>query len=388
MIYKKIDDVTKEDIENLILNKVAEKKNIEYKLELPGGKDEDKREFLADVSSFANAVGGDIFYGIKAIDGCPIDAEGISCNSDKEIDRLRNIILQGLQPRLQGFQITSINGFKNGPIILVRILQSWNSPHMITFHNYSRFYTRNSNGKFQMDVADLKFAFLKSDTLSDKIAKFRDSRLSKIIAGEVPTPLVSNSYLVVHIVPFVSFSPGFSLEVKDMINYERVLRPICGESYGCRHNIDGFLTYSTSITGYSGCYTQLYRNGIIEIVDAHFVDKRKDANFIYASWEKRLIDRLNDILQFYRKFNVNMPYSIVITMINVRGCSLKFGGADTSLHQTTIERDTLNLPDIIYDEESQNLHSSMRPIFDAFWNACGYNRALSYDDAGKWKALS
>lgn len=38
--------------------------HLDYKRDLPGDKDAEKKEFLADVTSFANAGGGDIVFGI------------------------------------------------------------------------------------------------------------------------------------------------------------------------------------------------------------------------------------------------------------------------------------------------------------------------------------
>jgi len=67
MIQKIFDEIDKIDIDNLISNKVSESKTLEYKKKLPGSKDKDKKEFLADVSSFANSSGGDLLYGIKAV---------------------------------------------------------------------------------------------------------------------------------------------------------------------------------------------------------------------------------------------------------------------------------------------------------------------------------
>ena len=43
----------------LIENQVSERSNLEYKRDLPGRGDEDVKEFLADVTSLANAQGGD-----------------------------------------------------------------------------------------------------------------------------------------------------------------------------------------------------------------------------------------------------------------------------------------------------------------------------------------
>lgn len=60
MISKGIEQITEEDLQNLIGNSVSERKTIEYKQTLPGNSDSDKKEFLADVSSFANASSGDL----------------------------------------------------------------------------------------------------------------------------------------------------------------------------------------------------------------------------------------------------------------------------------------------------------------------------------------
>lgn len=59
-----IDSVTKEIIEGLIDN-VSESTQVDFKKEIHIRKDEDKKEFLADVVSFASTMGGDLIYGIS-----------------------------------------------------------------------------------------------------------------------------------------------------------------------------------------------------------------------------------------------------------------------------------------------------------------------------------
>ena len=66
MIQKDFDAITKADIDALIADAVNESKTLEYKQELPPKLKGERKEFLADVSSFGNASGGDIIYGIKA----------------------------------------------------------------------------------------------------------------------------------------------------------------------------------------------------------------------------------------------------------------------------------------------------------------------------------
>jgi predicted HTH transcriptional regulator len=76
MIGKSIDAITKPDIDLLLTTALAQGRTLDYKLTLPGGADDETREFLADVSSFANAMGGDIVYGIAEAKGVPTDILG------------------------------------------------------------------------------------------------------------------------------------------------------------------------------------------------------------------------------------------------------------------------------------------------------------------------
>ena len=64
-----IEAVTKEHLCSLVVEGVAELRSIECKRELPGEDYEDKKECLADVSSFANTGGGDIVFGIAETGG-------------------------------------------------------------------------------------------------------------------------------------------------------------------------------------------------------------------------------------------------------------------------------------------------------------------------------
>ena len=60
-----VPQIAKEDIESLVNAKVGEKRTLDYKQHWPDNSSEGKREFLYDVSSFANALGGDLVFGIE-----------------------------------------------------------------------------------------------------------------------------------------------------------------------------------------------------------------------------------------------------------------------------------------------------------------------------------
>ena len=97
MIPKALQEIGSDDIDSLITNQVREGRTIDYKRDLPGGTDSDKKEFLADVSSFANTAGGDVVFGIDETDALPTAVVGVPrTDLDMQRRRMDSIIQNGL----------------------------------------------------------------------------------------------------------------------------------------------------------------------------------------------------------------------------------------------------------------------------------------------------
>ena len=71
MIDKPLSQITFADIERVVAEKWPEGKTLDYKRDPYGNKDDDKKELLKDVSSFANTQGGDILIGVDEDKGVP-----------------------------------------------------------------------------------------------------------------------------------------------------------------------------------------------------------------------------------------------------------------------------------------------------------------------------
>ena len=148
--HKQLLEITETDLLTLKENQVAESREIEYKAELPGKSDGEKREFLYDVSSFANSIGGDLVYGVSAHQGIPTDVGGIEiADPDQEILRLESIIRDCIQPRIMrvATQVVSLTNSKS--VIIIRIPKSWIMPHMVIYRGLQRFYSRDSRVKIR-----------------------------------------------------------------------------------------------------------------------------------------------------------------------------------------------------------------------------------------------
>lgn len=239
---KPLESITEADLQALLIDEVPEGKTLEYKQELPGGSDPDKKEFLYDVSSLANASGGDLIFGIKEDGGVPVEICGLDIpDVDAVILRLENSIRDGIAPRIPGLKVQHIPLKNKRAVIVFRIPKSFSLPHMVTFKNASRFYSRNSAGKYQLDVGELRTAFTLSQSITNRIRSFRQERLSNIVAQETPVSMIDGAKLVLHIIPIGAFDPASSFDVASLYNNSpKPLSVVTGWSQ--RFNFDGWLT--------------------------------------------------------------------------------------------------------------------------------------------------
>jgi predicted HTH transcriptional regulator len=85
---KELNSILERDLLDLISSQTAEGRTLEYKRDLPGRADAEKKEFLADISSFANTSGGDLIYGIEESQGIPTSIVGLN-GADMDAEKLR-----------------------------------------------------------------------------------------------------------------------------------------------------------------------------------------------------------------------------------------------------------------------------------------------------------
>ena len=93
-----LDKISEADIDRLIADGVAESPYIDYKQQSYGDSGDDRSEFLSDISSFANTLGGDLIIGVAETNGLPIAITPFTGNSDAEMRRLEQIAISGLGP--------------------------------------------------------------------------------------------------------------------------------------------------------------------------------------------------------------------------------------------------------------------------------------------------
>ncbi len=244
MINKHLDKIDLTDIEQLQINAVLEGKTIEYKKLLPANSDADKKEFLADISSFANASGGDLIFGVPEENGTPKSIDGVEIeNVDEEIRKYENIVRDGIEPRIVfATRVVKVSDKKN--IFLFRINKSWTGPHRVIYKGHDKFYSRNSAGKYALDTNELKNAFNLSQTLTEQINKFKTERITQLISDNLPLPFHVGGKIILHLIPLESFSPSYGVDLKPIIKEPAKLKPIYAHGWSHRINLEGVLSYA------------------------------------------------------------------------------------------------------------------------------------------------
>lgn len=380
------DEITIDDLNELIEVGVPEGLNIEYKRDLYGESDGDKKEALKDISSFANSFGGHLITGMAATDGIPTTLSPLqNTNPDTVIQRLENLIRDGIEPRITGIKIKAISIASGGFVILLRIPRSWNPPHRVSARNVNRFYVRNSSGAHEVSVEELISLFNLSATVHDRIKAFRRERLAILSADEGPIEIEHDGRLIVHIVPLSAFGHSQSLDVRDIYNQDSSFRPISSMGMTSRFNFEGVINYRGGERCYG--YTQIFRNGIIEATKASLLHDHDGQKIISSlSFDKYIFDRLPGYLNGLRALDVPSPLVVMISLQEISGAFL--GVRSSDFLETTIPFNSseLLLPEIIIEDygADQDYQRAMRPAFDALWNSAGYAASQYFSDDNLW----
>ena len=154
-----LESIEETDLLGLVTDEVPEGLRIEYKSERLGPTPLERKEFLADVASFANAVGGHLIFGIEEDGGVPTRVGGlVLTDRDAEVLRLDNLIRDGLDPRVPGIHIRAVSVSGGNAAITIRIPASPRAPHMVIYQGEDRFSTRNSAGKSRMKISLTRLA--------------------------------------------------------------------------------------------------------------------------------------------------------------------------------------------------------------------------------------
>jgi hypothetical protein len=369
------DQIAEADLVSLIDTGVREGMTIDYKVATYGNADADVREFLKDISSFANTAGGHLIIGMREAEGVATELVPlVGLDPDGEVRRLENRMRDGITPRILGIRTKAVSLSTGGFAVIIRIPRSWNPPHQVSAKNTNRFFVRNSAGAHEVSIDELRTLFNFGMGIQDRTRAFRLERLAKIAAKGTAIVLAdSPGKVIIHIVPFSAFVPRDQVDLSRAYEMSSSLLPIHNAGATARYNFDGVINLAVSPNKNNG-YTQLFRNGSVEAVKVGIVAMRDKPIIRSILFRDHIFSVLPSYLDVLQRLDVAPPLVVMLTLDDVYGAILGLPNMEQSGQEAlAIQQRTLELPEIVINDYGtrQDYERQMRPAFDALWNAAG-----------------
>jgi len=238
------------------------------------------------------------------------------------------------------------------------------------------------------DVLEALLAILeekKRKDIYEAIERFKKERITELKNDRThKNPFIQGPKVVLHLIPYESFQNYYDFDFADYLGNYQAIRPIRFGSLDQSFGFEGLLHFANGRENKCVSYVQVYRNGIIEAVDAH--EFNTEEKVIYSkNLEEKLIERANQYMAFQKEIGVNPPVFFYLSLLGVRDFRMpRIPGHDFFDNIHAIDKEDLIFPKITLNKPALT-PEEFKPIFDRLWNACGYPRCPDYDDKGIWK---
>lgn len=170
----------KDSLKEFVSLQIQEGLYLDYKKELTTPfNDAAKREFLKDVSAFANSAGG------LLVIGCREPADHLSAEDQivgvadgpKWASTLENMASASIDPKIPGLLFHVVDVGADKYCILVYVPQSLARPHMVVHTGHRAFYSRSSESTFPMSTHEIRQAVLSAASAVESAKQLEMVRL-------------------------------------------------------------------------------------------------------------------------------------------------------------------------------------------------------------------
>lgn len=327
MLDGPIDLIDEASLTRLIDDQVSESRHLEFKRDLPGQDSDSVREFLADVSSLANAHGGDLVFGIEEANGIAAGLPGVDiADPDAEILRLESSIRSGIAPRLAGIRMHFTQLVNGRGVLIIRVPRGLMPPHRITYRNSGKFYSRTSRGKYELDVHELRHAFLETSQLPSRFRQLHQEAIERARGIDMPFAIMAEPTAVVSTIPLSHFREDREIP----ISRDTALVPIRPDAYSSIEMLEGVLLHTPidRETGRVRSFALTYRDGRTDVAWTIGGKRRaqngEELRLIWPdSFENGLIDATRGTQSRLQPFGIEGPWVVMVSI---------FGSKDHFIH--------------------------------------------------------
>ena len=387
---KRLSDLQVEDLQRLINDHVQERDTVEYKRDMYGNSDADKREMLKDITSMANHRGGYLLIGIDENDeGIATNVVGIAAGNN--VERITSCCLDNVDKRIIGLEIRDIPLGNDRVVVVISIPESINVPHMVTHAGLNQFWKRHGRQKDKMLVDEVGEAFDKRSSNLNRLDRFLFSRRAQVLEN------IGVSAQIV-----ISASPAFLRNEMIFNNNDDNLRQMiqnpphqltlrgredisCGRPYP---TING-LRADQSTPYYNNPrfdqYIEVFANGYIEF--GKQIEREHELGIFLASLVETplIVNFMIFIQNVYEQYLPLTPLIVGFSIYNAKGMWLAVSDHSTEAIKVKWQEQHLELGNFYAQNISEERKLLTKQICDRLWQAFNREKCNLFDDDGTFR---
>jgi hypothetical protein len=217
-----------------------------------------------------------------------------------------------------------------------------------------------------------------------RIKEFLNNRFSYINENKYPLMLTTdptNSRIVIHLIPQSFLEKTIDIRKGEQPNCWFIPLGVPEQSCVPDFNFDGIIFHSGLHEKQT--YTQLFRNGIVEIVSVVAeLDQNQHPNKVISllSLQTKLVEAFLRYLKILDKLGVAAPVNVFIRLIDVEDLRLHpedviYSQYDAKGRNRPLTCNHLEFPVYKIKDFTQNMDNFLYTIFDILWNTFGFLEA-------------
>lgn len=282
-MYLSIREILKFDEDKLrefLQAKIKEGLYLDYKQALPDNKKDAYREFLKDVTAFANAHGGHIIIGVKEpSDDLELDNQVIGIDrGDTVAQDLERLASSSIDPRIPGLKIVPISLSTDRYILIVHIPPSLGRPHMVNYEGHRSFYVRHWESSFPMTAYEVRDAVVASLSAEAKAIQYLEQE-----EIEAKQYLIKGPSFLIQAIPMISLEQPWPVLEEPFV--EIIRRPGKRSAYPSWLDLASDVAPTPTIYGIMGrnnredpsWITEVHRNGYVSVL-FYDIERKSVAN--------------------------------------------------------------------------------------------------------------
>ncbi len=384
---KRLSDLQGQDLQRLVSDQVQERDTLEYKRDMYGNSDDDKREMLRDISSMANHHGGYVVVGIEEDEeGIPTRIGGIEASN--HVERITNSCLDNIDRRIVGLSVEDISLSNGRVVIVISVPESINAPHMVTYRGLNQFWKRHGRQKDKMTIDEIEEAFHKRLSNLNRLDGFLFTRKAQILEniGDQTQMLMSAS-------------PAFLRDEVIFHNQDDNLRQMilnppqqlprgqisCGRPYPTLNGLRA--DQSTPYYNNSAFdeYIEVFSNGYVEF--GKQIEREHEQGVYIASGVEipLIVNFMRFIESIYGQYLPLASLVVSLSILNAKGIWLAVSSHSSEDSRVKWQEQHLELGKFYAENISGERKLLTKAICDRLYQAFNRERCNLLDDAGTFQ---